>query len=153
MTEPPCARDIIRRLKTSGFKLTPQRQAVIEFLDRNTAHPSADTIFQAVRKQYPMISFSTVYNTLKMLEKIGAIQQLAISEEHINFDPNPLPHHHLLCEKCGRIIDIVSRPDWTPEIPDGFRVKKIQVYFYGTCPECFSDSGIREETGPGENPG
>jgi len=136
MTKPSYTQDIVRRLKNSGFKLTPQRLAVIEFLRRNTTHPSAETIFQAVKKLHPMISFSTVYNTLKMLEKIGSIQQLAIAEEHINIDPNPNPHHHLLCEKCGKIIDIADNPDWNPEIPEGFEVKKIRVYLYGTCSDC-----------------
>jgi Fur family peroxide stress response transcriptional regulator len=102
---------IITKLKEAGLKLTPQRLALIEILKRNKNHPSADMLYEELKGKYPMVSFSTVYNILNMLKKIGEIEQLAISENKICYDPDTEPHHHFRCEKCGQIQDKNERSE------------------------------------------
>jgi len=131
---------VIKKLKEEGLKLTPQRLAVIEFLDGNTSHPSADIIFQEVEKKYPMISFSTVYNTLKTLERIGEVVELTIIEGKINFDPRTDPHFHFLCEECNQIKDVSAGPSLNMKRIEGHTIKSHQVYFYGICSECLERS-------------
>ena len=127
------------KLHETGLKLTPQRMAILEVLNGNASHPSAQAIYQEVRSRYPMISFATVYKTLKVLEEIGEIQALTINEDKLNFDPDTSPHHHFLCRRCGRILDVTPTGFPIPQIVDGHEVDRCQVYYYGVCADC-SDS-------------
>jgi Fur family peroxide stress response transcriptional regulator len=124
------------KLKESGLKITPQRLAVVEILEGNTGHPSAQNIYREAKKRYPMMSFSTVYKTLKVLDEVGEIQQLSIAEDRVNFDPDTHPHHHFLCEKCGRIYDIEEDSNVRKSQIDGHTVHKTQVFYYGICSDC-----------------
>jgi len=130
---------ILQKLKEVGLKLTPQRLAVIEFLNGNTSHPSADIIFHEVKKKYPMISFSTVYNTLKTLEKIGEVNQLTVIENKVNFDPRTDSHYHFLCEECGQIRDVSAEPSLDLKRIKGHCIKSHKVYYYGICSECLKE--------------
>ncbi len=120
------------------FKLTPQRLAIIEFLKDNTAHPSAEDIYREISKKFPTISFSTVYNTLENLKKIGKINELHIDPSKKRFDPNPAPHHHLICIQCKKIIDIYGEYKLLVDEVNsqGFEIIGNHIEFYGTCPEC-----------------
>jgi len=124
------------KLRQTGFKLTPQRVAVLEYLEGNTSHPSARKIFQSVRLKHPMISFATVYKTLKMLTEIDEIQSLSISENMINYDPDASAHGHFYCDRCGEIFDIF--PDETLKTNDnnGHLIKSVKIYCYGLCTKC-----------------
>ncbi len=128
----------IKKLKESGLKITPQRLAVVEILQDNTSHPSAQSIYEEAKKKYPMMSFSTVYKTLKVLDDVGEIQQLSIAEDRVNFDPDTSPHHHFLCEKCGDIYDVDETLDLYQPSINGHMVKKTQVFYYGICSRCQS---------------
>ena len=126
----------LQNLRKTGLKWTPQRFAVLEVLEGNTSHPSADMIYEKVKQKYPMISFATVYKTLKVLEEIGEIQQLTISENKVHFDPNTHPHHHFFCRTCRNILDIFPEKPLFSGRVDGHRVDTYQVFLYGVCSKC-----------------
>ncbi len=134
-------KNTIKKLKESGLKITPQRLAVVEILEGNKSHPSAQSIYEEAKKKYPMMSFSTVYKTLKVLDDVGEIQQLSIAEDRVNFDPDTSPHHHFLCEKCGNIFDVEESLDVHKSSINGHRVSKTQVFYYGICSHCQSSRG------------
>jgi len=125
-------------IKDYGFRMTPQRMAILDFLEGNTSHPSAEEIYQAVLQKYPMISFATVYNTLEALRKNGKVWELNIDDDRKRYDPNTHSHHHLLCTKCRKIVDI--HYDFDLRFPDeqtqGFKVTGSHVEFYGLCQDC-----------------
>ncbi len=125
-------------LRSLGLKMTPQRLAILEYLDGNTMHPSAEDIYREVIEKFPSMSFATVYNTLEALKEKGLVMELTIEGGKKRFDPNTEPHHHFMCVKCKRIIDIFE--DFPVELPekykDEFDVEEYHVYFYGTCNEC-----------------
>ncbi len=127
------------RFKAAGYKITPQRIAVFRFLDGNKSHPTAEDIFAALRREYPNISYTTVYNILKSMLRIGGIQELVIDRERIHYDPNTSLHHHALCIKCGKIIDVIM-PVKTLKLPGKISAQFIptsfQIYFYGKCRDC-----------------
>ena len=129
-------KDCLQKLKDSGLKVTPQRLAIVKILEGNTCHPSADKIYNKVKKKYPMISFATVYKTLKVLAEIGEIQQLKIVEKKVNFDPNTDPHNHFFCKKCREIRDVFPGKKINLKEIDGHLIEKYQVYFYGICSKC-----------------
>ncbi|HLC19233.1 MAG TPA: transcriptional repressor [Thermodesulfobacteriota bacterium] len=131
---------IINRYKGKGFKLTPQRLAILHYLEGNTDHPTAEDIYQEIRKKNPTVSFATVYNTVQALRDRGELLEITIDPERKHFDPNPQPHHHIMCTNCGKIDDIFidySSALKVPEnISDEFQVLGNHVDFYGVCKGC-----------------
>ena len=89
-----------------NIKLTPQRLAILQYLEGNIEHPSADVIYKSVLKKFPTMSFATVYNTLEALKKIGNIQEIKIDSGKKRYDPDISNHHHLICTTCKKINDI-----------------------------------------------
>lgn len=134
--------DVQRRLETYkrlGLKLTPQRLAILEFLEQTREHPSAEDIYNALRDRFPSMSFATVYNTLEVLMEKGLIKELGIDSSKKRFDPFLHPHHHFICRKCGKILDIEKKFDIAiPEDLMNCEVSNYQVVFEGICKECKS---------------
>ncbi len=128
----------MQKYRNIGIKLTPQRLAVLEFLEGNKSHPSAEDIYRAVKNRYPMISLATVYNILETLKEKGLVQELNIDPSKKRFDPDTSSHHHLICMGCGKVIDISM--DYSPHIPEtaiqGFEVKRVHLELYGLCQDC-----------------
>ncbi len=131
--------------RSTGLKLTPQRVAIFEYLEGNTKHPSAEDIYEAVKKKYPMISFATVYKTIEALKKRGKLLELTIDPERRRYDPQTGLHHHLICTKCKKIVDI--QIDFRVDLPDdlkgSFKVLGNHIEFYGICPGCKEKGGIK----------
>lgn len=126
----------MKELKEKGLKVTPQRLAIIEYLDGNKEHPTAEDVYIAVAKKYTSISLATVYNTLETLRDAGIIRELKIDPEKKRFDPDTTPHHHLICLRCGKIVDIYI--DYKLTIPEktGFEITGNHIEFYGYCAKC-----------------
>ncbi len=122
----------------NNFKLTPQRLAILDHLKGNIEHPSVEDIYNAVLNKFPSMSLATVYNTLEALKKRDRISELTIDPYKKRFDPNIVPHHHLICVKCKKIVDIHANYDL--QIPramkTGFEIKGNHIEFYGICPHC-----------------
>ncbi len=132
--------NVIQKYRDKGLKLTPQRIAILDFLDGNTDHPSAEEIFSGIKQTNPTISFATVYNTIQALRERGELVEVTIDPERKHYDPNPEPHHHLICSKCGKIGDVFE--DFTDalklpqELLGKFSVTSNHVNFYGACINC-----------------
>jgi len=121
-----------------GIKLTPQRIAILDYLEGNLSHPSAEDVYRAVLRKFPTMSFATVYNTLETLKGRGLVAELTGDPEKKRFDPNPRPHHHLICTRCRRIMDLHA--EFRLPVADrdraGFEITGNHIEFYGTCPDC-----------------
>jgi len=87
---------------------TNQRIEILNFLKDNHSHPTADEVFNAVRKKLSRISKATIYQNLKFLCEKGIIQEVNIKGVS-RFEPNIEAHHHLICKKCGKIMDFDSK--------------------------------------------
>jgi len=120
------------------IKLTPQRLAILKYLENNKEHPSAADVYEAVSKNFPTMSLATVYNTLKALKRRNNISELSIDPDKKRFDPDTENHHHLICVMCKRIVDVQCEfPLHVPEADrHGFLVTGNHVDFYGLCPKC-----------------
>ncbi|MBI4653463.1 MAG: transcriptional repressor [Nitrospirae bacterium] len=130
----------MEKYKQFGFKLTPQRLAILNYFNGNKEHPSADDIYRAVSKSFPTMSFATVYNTLEALRNKGNVLELTIDPNKKRYDPNTMPHHHLICVKCKRIIDIHKEfsVSVSEDMTQGFDLIGNHIEFYGVCPKCKS---------------
>jgi len=128
----------MEKYKNIGLKLTPQRLAILGYLDGNKEHPSAEDIYRAVSRRFPTMSFATVYNTIETLRQRGMLLELTIDPDKKRFDPNIKPHHHLICIKCRRITDIHKNYKLSvSSIESGdFEIVGNHIEFYGICPKC-----------------
>jgi Fur family peroxide stress response transcriptional regulator len=126
------------KYRNLGIKLTPQRLAIFNFLDGNKNHPSADDIFNAVKKEYPTMSFATVYNTMDALKSKGAIRELTIESGKKRYDPDCLQHHHLICVECKVVVDIFKKFNLSlsSDTAKSFDIKGTHIEFYGLCKRC-----------------
>ena len=126
------------KYKNTGLKLTPQRLAILAYLEGNKKHPSAEDIYSAVSKKFPTMSFATVYNTLETLKQRGEVLELTIDAAKKRFDPDTRPHHHLICTRCKFIVDICIdyRLDLPEEVRGKFEITGNHIEFYGLCPAC-----------------
>ncbi len=125
-------------LQEKGIKPTYQRLKILEYIQKHMkTHPTAEMIYEALRKDIPTISITTVYNTLKLLSEKGLVDAVFITGTEIRFDFNTEPHHHFLCKKCGRILDISIRcPFAEGKEIDKHQVQEVHGYFKGICQSC-----------------
>lgn len=98
--------DAISILRQCDIQLTPQRIAVVEFVMKTQAHPTAEEVHEHARKTCPTVSRATVYNTLNLLVKKGLLKTQILKEGTVVFDPNTKKHHHFIDDKTGEIFDI-----------------------------------------------
>jgi len=128
----------MHKFKDIGLKLTPQRLAILGYLEGNSNHPSAEDIYKAVSEKFPTMSFATVYNTLDALREKGCVVELTLDPAKKRFDPCTEIHHHLICTSCKRVQDI--HVNFMLDVPEhvtgGFRITGNHIEFYGLCPVC-----------------
>ena len=130
-------KEIVERLREKNIVLTPQRLAVMEFLNNNTTHPTADEIYNQLKKKYPAISLATVYKNLDVLKEAGEVKELTIIKEKSFWDFKTEPHGHFFCRVCKRVFDIDFDHSVLKKIPEsGHAIENVEVYFYGVCSDC-----------------
>ncbi len=123
--------------KSLGLKLTPQRLAILEYLENAKNHPSAEDIYIFLKEKYPSISYATVYNTLEVLATKGLIKELNLDSSKKRFEPFLHQHHHFVCKNCKEIVDVEGKIDiFIPEELKKFEVLDYQVVFTGLCENC-----------------
>ena len=94
--------DAIRRM---GLKATPQRMAVVEYMDGIRGHPSAEDVHREIKKAHPTVSLSTVYKTLDLLRERGMVFEVYTGSGS-RYEGRGEIHVNLVCERCGRIDDL-----------------------------------------------
>lgn len=131
---------IVGKLRQEGLKITPQRIAILSFLEGNRNHPSVDEIYREVSRAFPTISLATVYNTLETLEEIREVQAVTIDPARKRYDPETKAHHHLMCSRCRTIrdvfVDYAAAVTIPPDLANEFRVDQTSVSFRGLCKSC-----------------
>jgi Fe2+ or Zn2+ uptake regulation protein len=125
--------DVIARLRAHGIQPSAQRVAIARYVLATDEHPSADQIWDRVRRDVPVVSRATVYNTLNLFVDKGLLRELVLAEGKVVFDPNVDRHHHFIDDRTGRIHDVpwdaLSVSD-TNALP-GFEVREYQVVLRG----------------------
>lgn len=122
------------------MKYSKQREALLSLLKSTKSHPTADWLYQELRKDFPNISLGTVYRNLKVLSENGDILTLDVNSGKEHFDGFTHNHYHFICNNCGSIIDVDIPP--IPSLCDsieqqtGAVIDKYSLVFYGTCSKC-----------------
>jgi len=96
---------IVTSLRDEGFRITPQRIAIVDYLLKTEDHPSAELIHKVIRKKYPMVSLSTIYKTLDLLKEKKLVNEIEVEGE-ARFDAHTDDHINLVCMNCGKIDDV-----------------------------------------------
>ena len=116
--------------------MTAPRRAIIEALDGDRSHPSAEAVLARVRRRRPGISFTTVYATLEALVGEGLLARLTSDPARSRFDTVMSPHDHLVCDRCGRIEDARSVKRGSVKRVGRFKVTSVHVEYRGVCGSC-----------------
>jgi Fur family ferric uptake transcriptional regulator len=132
------------RLEEKGYRLTPQRSDILEILlNHPNQHLSADDIYGEVKAKHPEYGLATVYRTLELFRELGIVHEMDFAEGMSRYEyGNWLHHHHLVCLKCGRIIEFQS--DDLEAVEEklsakyGFSVIGHHLKLYGYCEKCRS---------------
>jgi Fur family peroxide stress response transcriptional regulator len=132
---------MLETLKEHDFRITPQRIAILRILALSDGHPSVEQIHDEVKRDFPTTSLATVYKTVTLLKELNEVLELGFPEGSNRYDGNkPYPHPHLICTKCGKIIDpdLESLEGVTKELTSetGFRITSHRLDFFGICPDC-----------------
>jgi Fur family peroxide stress response transcriptional regulator len=131
--------ELITTFKKQGYKVTTQRLAICKLVLNRNDHPTAEEIYQELKKEYPTISLGTIYKTLHLLKEFGLIQELGFNEG-IRYDPDMELHINIVCSKCGRIYDYKAKnveEMWNIIISDlGFKPKGQRIDIYYECDDC-----------------
>lgn len=132
---------IIDKLRACHIKPSTQRIEIMRYIMEHKTHPTVDEIFQSLQISAPTLSRTTVYNTVWLLAKSGAINSLNIDRANARFDYWESPHAHFRCTSCGRIIDVPFDYS-TIQKPINLKISNIDVFFDGECQDCIDKKEV-----------
>lgn len=122
------------------MKYSRQREAILNVVQSNPIHPTADTVYTLVRQSEPNISLATVYRNLNLLTEQGLLIKIQSPQEPDRFDARLDCHHHFLCTHCHQLFDLekeyatIQIQIAQPQI--GFQITGYQLFLSGICECC-----------------
>ena len=129
-------------LRQNGYRLTPQRHAVLKAIASSHDHLTPAEICARVRQEHPAIGLVTVYRVINLLTELKLICRVSLgvgSQSYLMRRPLE-HHHHLVCSQCGRAVDFtncdLSQLEQQLSKDTGFDVEGHLLEVYGRCPEC-----------------
>ena len=137
--------DPIRRFETAcrqrGVPVTVQRRRIFEALLGRTDHPTPDQVYISLKDTLPDLSRTTVYRVLETLAGLGVLAKSCSPSAATRVDPRIARHHHLVCRRCDRLIDVedaavehrIRPPDLRQQ---AFVIEDYSIYFTGLCAAC-----------------
>ncbi|SEA57596.1 Fur family transcriptional regulator, peroxide stress response regulator [Desulfuromusa kysingii] len=129
-----------RTCREKDLRITPQRLEIFKQLALAVDHPSAEKLHQRLLERMPTLSLDTVYRTLGTFLELGLISKVETVESQAHFEVAEMQHHHLICQKCKKIIDFEWKQVDEADLPDEIQLfgnfKRKSVVVYGTCREC-----------------
>ncbi len=128
------------------MRLTTQRQIILEELEKVTSHPTANEVYDMVRKRLPRIGLGTVYRNLELMAETGIILKIEVGGTQKRFDATTHPHYHIRCISCGKVEDIeipvMADIDQAAAELSHYQVLGHHIEFSGVCSTC---NGIEDE--------
>ena len=127
--------------RAHGLPVTVQRRRIFEALAGRTDHPMPDQVYAAVKDTLPGVSRTTVYRVLDTLVRVGVLAKACSPSAASRVDPRTSRHHHLVCQRCDRLIDVDDEAvEHRIRLPDvrrrGFAIRGYSIYFTGLCAAC-----------------
>ena len=139
-----CASDYAPQLRARGYRMTPQRMAILHVLRHEGTHLSPATVYKKARIQLPGLTEPTVYRTLEFLADIAVVRPSYSSNGHLTYEIAGNDHHHIVCRNCGSEIEVehilLESLYRILETTSGYRSINSHVTFFGVCPQCQTSS-------------
>ena len=127
-----------------NMRLTSQRQVILEELRKVKSHPTANEVYDMVRKRLPRIGLGTVYRNLDLLAEKGIIKKLEVGGDQKRFDGDISPHYHIRCLECKRVDDVFIERNQDLEKSAAsncnYKILGHHVEFSGICNQCLPDA-------------
>ncbi len=114
----------VQILAKQGMKITPQRIAILDVILGLKEHPSAETIYNYLKLNYPHISIATIYKTLDLFLMKGIVRKVYSETDTMRYDAIAEKHHHLYCSESDRIEDYYDE-ELNHMLEEYFNMKKI----------------------------
>jgi Fur family peroxide stress response transcriptional regulator len=122
------------------FRQSKQRNCILELLRSTDSHPTADFLYEGIKKEFPRLSLGTIYRNLSILIDQGLVKKIHFGSTFDRFEANTEPHYHLICESCGKILDFMmsSYDDLNKQAKrkTNFTIRYHKVEFFGICEDC-----------------
>ena len=135
-----CASEYAPQLRARGFRMTPQRMAILHVLRQEGTHLSPAAVYKKARVQLPGLTEPTVYRTLEFLADIALVRPSYSSTGHLTYEIAGNDHHHIVCRICGAEIEVehtlLESLYRILETTSGYRSINSHVTFFGVCPKC-----------------
>ena len=132
--------DAPRELREAGLRVTGPRVLILSTLRADRGHPTPESLFDALKGEYPSLSLSTVYQTLETFQRAGLCRRVTTRDGRLRVDGTAHDHDHAVCRACGRIYDVerapatqVRSPD---DLPDGLQVIGVRLEYDVLCHGC-----------------
>jgi Fe2+ or Zn2+ uptake regulation protein len=148
--------DLVRKFKRHGYKMTPQRRAILEAIAVPGSHPTAEQIHESVRQTMPDTSLATVYNTLRELLAIHEVHELDLGHGMRRYEIARGEHVHLVCLNCQCIRDMPADFAELKSLVaehDSFQPVRYDVTIYGYCDQCLEEHSTEAHGGNTERHG
>lgn len=140
----------LQTLRQRGFRLTPQRLAILQVIEEDGGHLAPLTIYERAAQRMPGITEATVYRTLDFLARNGLALVAYIGDGRLVYETAAHNHHHLICRECGYTVEIEH------ELLDalveqfrgqtGFEIDARHATFFGRCPRCAAEQVQEKES-------
>lgn len=135
-----CAETYTPQLRARGYRMTPQRLAILHVLHHSGEHLSPAEVFEAAKKTLPSLTEPTVYRTLEFLTENGFVRPSQRANGHVNYEIAGRDHHHLVCRNCGGEMEVehsLLRDMYKKiETASGYKLTDSHLTFFGLCPNC-----------------
>ena len=134
------------QLRERGFRMTPQRMAILRILDESACHLTPLEISQQAQEVMPGITEATVYRTLSFLTEQGFVLAAHVGNGQLVYEIASRDHHHLICRECGHTHEIghnlLTALYQQFQADTGYQIDSMHVTFFGLCPACQQDADL-----------
>lgn len=135
-----CAEEYTPQLRARGYRMTPQRLAILHVLHHEGRHLSPGEVYAEARREQPDLTEPTVYRTLEFLAENGLVRPALAGNGHLSYEIARHEHHHLICRRCGYEMEVkhdILKPMYERlESESGYRLTDSHLTFFGLCPDC-----------------
>lgn len=133
----------IDRLRESGLRATSSRVAILDHLEIDRRHPTAEMVYGSLRGDHPSLSLSTVYSTLETFIDRGLLRRVHTPDGLLRVDGTIADHDHAICRHCGAVYDVIrgdAPPKVHPDLPDGVHLLGVRVEYEVLCESCAKET-------------
>ena len=135
-----CSSEYAPQLRARGYRMTPQRMAILHVLRHEGTHLSPVEVYQHARKGLPGLTEPTVYRTLEFLAENGFVRSSHTGSGHLTYEIAHDEHDHMICRSCGEEIKVehalLESMFKKLESASGYRSIDSHITFFGLCPKC-----------------